>query len=415
MKTMAQLKYHFGLKMRMYPNSKQKQLIKLNSDAFRATYNKLVAIDQELYQLKKVKVMVDTVQQRIKQLELRKKTARNLANHFRYLLDKNIDSLCLADARLNYQKAWRQYRKVHHAGTPKFRKKSYCEKYQTNCQYGKNATMDMFSGNAKFLDATHFQLPKLGKVRVSGSQKRLLNNKRDIRIGTITISKDACERYFVSLQLASDTPFVQVPQKASSQVGVDLNTDNFLTDSNGKQIANPRYYRTIKNKLAKAQRILSRRQLRAKKEHRNLRDAKNYQKQRKIVAQLHEKVRNQRNNFLHVITTALINSHDLVVAENLRSSNMLKNHALAMSIADVGWRDFLGKMEYKAALYGRTFITVNPKNTTQTCHNCGHIMGQNGTAKLTLKDRQWTCPKCDVHHIRDVNAAKNILAKGLAK
>lgn len=74
---------------------------------------------------------------------------------------------------------------------------------------------------------------------------------------------------------------------------------------------------------------------------------------------------------------------------------------------------FLGKMEYKVALYGRTFIT--PKNTTQTCHKSSHIIGQNDTAKLMLKDRQWTCPKCGVHHIRDINAAKNILAKGLAK
>lgn len=92
---------------------------------------------------------------------------------------------------------------------------------------------------------------------------------------------------------------------------------------------------------------------------------------------------------------------------------MLKNHALALSISDVGWRSFLQKLAYKAELYGKTFITVNPKNTTQTCSECGFIIGSGNTKKLTLEDREWTCPSCNTYHIRDVNAAKNILSKGL--
>src|SRR5699024_12878908 len=101
-------------------------------------------------------------------------------------------------------------------------------------------------------------------------------------------------------------------------------------------VANPRYYRTIKGKIAKAQKVLSRRQRRAKKEKRSLRDSKNYQKQRVLVAKLHDRVRNQRNNFLNHVTTALINNHDLVVVENLRSKNMLKNHALRSEERRVG-------------------------------------------------------------------------------
>ncbi|MDF4015145.1 RNA-guided endonuclease InsQ/TnpB family protein, partial [Limosilactobacillus fermentum] len=99
----------------------------------------------------------------------------------------------------------------------------------------------------------------------------------------------------------------------------------------------------------------------------------------------------------------------------LRSKNMLKNHALAMSIADVGWRTFLGMLAYKAELYHRQFLTVNPKNTTQACHECGFVMGTAGTEKLTLADREWTCPKCHAHHVRDHNAAQNILTKGIIK
>jgi len=242
--------------------------------------------------------------------------------------------------------------------------------------------------------------------------EKLFIVRDNIRVGTITISMDATGRYFVSMQLASDYPFVETQSKVGSSIGIDLNTENFLTDSNGNVVANPRYYRSIKGKLAKAQRKLSRRALRAKKEQRPLRNAKNYQKQRALVATLQRKVANRRKNFLHLVSTTLIKNHDLVVAEELRSKNMLRNHALAMSIADVGWRIFLGMLSYKANLYGHKFVTINPRNTTQTCSECGFVL--TGDQKLTLADREWTCPQCGTYHIRDHNAAKNILAKGLA-
>ena len=414
MKPISKLAYHFGLKMRIYPSTKQKQIIQINSDISRTVYNKMVAIDQELYRLKQVKLPIDTIQARINELEKRK-NARNMSNHYQYMQDERIDSLTKANAIQNYQKAWKMYRKVHKVGTPNYHKKGYQQSYQTNCQYHKNKSMDMFSGSVRFIDKKHIQIPKLGKLRVSGSYRRILDKKNDIRIGTVTISKDSADRYFVSMQLGSDTPFVKNLPKTNSQIGIDLNTENFLTTSNGVIVDNPRYYRTIKHKLAKAQRTLSRRELRAKKEKRNLAHAKNYQKQRRLVAKLHDKIRNQRNSFLNYLSMVLINNHDLIVAENLRSSNLLKNHALAMSIADVGWRSFLQKLEYKANLYGRTFITVDPKNTTQMCHECKFVMGTDDTQKLTLKDRQWTCPRCGAFHIRDHNASLNILDKGLAK
>src|SRR5690625_7349877 len=112
-------------------------------------------------------------------------------------------------------------------------------------------------------------------------------------------------------------------------------------------IVNPRFNCKTKKKLAHAQRVLSRRQRRAKKEGRTLRLAKNYQKQRLVVAKLHDKIRRQRNDFLQVLSTALIKNHDLVVAEELRSRNLLKNHALSQAISDVGWRSFLNMLAYK--------------------------------------------------------------------
>ena len=414
MKSMAKMKYHYGLKMRCYPSDQQKQLIKINSDASRFIYNEMVAIGKELMQLRRVKLPIDTVQDRIKQLTMRQ-NAKQMSNHYQFLEDERIDSLAKANAIQNYRKAWNAFRKVHSAGVPKFHRKSYRWRYQTNCQYPGQKTALLTNGTVCFLDNSHVKVPKIGLLRVAGSQARLLKRMRETRIGTVTLTKDSADRFFLSMQLASDESFVEASKADHGHIGIDLNTDNFLTDSEGNIVPNPRYYRTIKGKLVKEQRILSRRQRRAKKEHRSLQDSKNYQKQRLLVAKLHAKVMNQRHNFLQQISTALIKNHDLVVAEELRSKNMLKNHALALSISDVGWRSFLGMLAYKADLYGRQFITVSPRNTTQTCHNCGFVMGINGTVKLTLADRKWTCPNCGTHHIRDWNAAKNILDKGIAK
>ena len=414
MKSMAQLEYHYGLKMRCYPSDQQKQIIKVNSDASRFIYNEMVAIGKELWQLSRVKLPIDTVQDRIKQLTMRQ-NAKQMSNHYQFLEDKRIDSLAKANAIQNYRKAWNAFRKVHTAGVPKFHRKSYRWRYQTNCQYPGQKTALLTNGTVCFLDNSHVKVPKIGQLRVAGSQARLLKRMCETRIGTVTLTKDPADHFFLSMQLASDESFVKVSKANHEHIGIDLNTDNFLTDSEGNTVPNPRYYRTIKGKLAKEQRILSRRQRRIKKEHRSLRDSKNYQKQRLLVAKLHVKVMNQRHNFLQQISTALIKNHDLVVAEELRSKNMLKNHALAMSIADVGWRSFLNMLAYKADLYGRQFITVSPKNTTQTCHDCGFVMGSGGTKKLTLADRKWTCPQCHTHHIRDHNAALNILEKGFQK
>ena len=414
MKLMAQMKYHYGVKVRIYPSDRQKKIIKINSDASRFIYNEMVAINKELMQLRRVKLPIDIVQDRIKQLTMRQ-NAKQMSNHYQFLEDKRIDSLTKANAIQNYRKAWNAFRKVHATGVPKFHRKSYHWRYQTNCQYPGQKTALLTNGTVCFLDNSHVKVPKIGLLRVAGSQARLLKRICETRIGTVTLTKDSADRFFLSMQLASDTPFVNWPQNTGKQIGIDLNTENFLTTSNGDTVANPRYYRIIKGRLAKAQRILSRRARRAKQEHRPLRTSKNYQKQRLLVAKLHAQVFERQRDFLHNVSTTLIKNHDFVAAEELRSKNMLKNHALAMSIADVGWRTFLGMLAYKAELYHRQFLTVNPKNTTQACHECGFVMGTAGTEKLTLADREWTCPKCHAHHVRDHNAAQNILTKGIIK
>ena len=415
--TMAQLPYHYGVKLRIFPSTEQKRLIKRNSDASRFIYNEMNGMNRELYQLKQVKIPITLVQQRIQTLKQRlRHPATGISNLHGWLNNHELDSLMKANAIKNYHNAWKLFHKVHQAGTPAFHKRRTEQTYQTACLYAKKVqTLNMLTGSVRLLDQRHIQIPKLGRLRFKGFPTKLLQKSQTIRIGTVTLSMDATGRYYVSLQLASEHPFVITPdQTTHGKIGIDLNLDNFLTDSTGNVVANPRYYRSMRGKLAKAQRKLSRRAIRAKKEHRTLRKSANYQRQRLVVANLQRKVANQRHNFLQLLSTTLIKNHDLVVAEELRSKNMLRNHALAMSIADVGWRTFLGMLAYKADLYDRKFITINPRNTTQTCSQCQFVMGTDGTHKLTLKDRDWTCPRCQAHHIRDWNAAKNILAKGLA-
>lgn len=142
--------------------------------------------------------------------------------------------------------------------------------------------------------------------------------------------------------------------KTDAEIGIDLNVENFYADSNGEIVTNPRYSSRQKRRLANTQRKLSRRIVRAKKEHRPLREAKNVEKQRLLVAKLTAKVMQCRRNFLHRTSTALIKNHDLVAAEELRSQNLLKNHALAMSIQDNGWRMFLSMLTIRQHCTART-------------------------------------------------------------
>ena len=413
-KAMKDYKYHFGLKLRIYPDYQQRKIIKMNSDASRFVYNEMVYINLELWKFGNPKIYISGVSERIEQLKSLKETTSQLKDRYYWLRDKNVDSLAIDNAKLKYQKAWKLYRQIDSHGTPQFKRKSYIEKYQTNPHYKAKEEAHLTNANAKFLDEKHLQLPKLGRIRYKGSKKRLqqlfeLDKQQEMRIGTLTIIRDGCGDYYVSMQLASDEPFVKAFEKTELQIGIDLNVENFYADSFGNIVDNPRYYKKIRKRLKNAQRKLSKRIVRAKKENRSLINGKNIQNQRRMVAKLTAKVMRRRDAFQHILSVALIKNHDLVAAEELRSKNLLKNHALAQSIQDVGWRSFLSKLEYKAKLYGKVFITVDPKNTTQTCSECGHVMS--GKDKLTLKVREWRCPKCGAYHIRDVNAAKNILNK----
>ena len=150
----------------------------------------------------------------------------------------------------------------------------------------------------------------------------------------------------------------------------------------------------------------------AVRDNRPLSEASNYQKQRLRTAVLQRKVSRSREDYLQVQTKRLVESQDLIVSEDLKVKNMLRNHKLAYGIADVSWGSFFILLSQKAALYGKEYMKVPAKDTTQTCSGCGHVM--KGEEKIPLGVEEWTCPVCGIHHLRDYNSARNVLQRGLA-
>ncbi|MFF4483423.1 RNA-guided endonuclease InsQ/TnpB family protein [Streptomyces sp. NPDC001520] len=213
---------------------------------------------------------------------------------------------------------------------------------------------------------------------------------------TVTVSRDAAGRWFVSL-LVEDT--IAPAPATNAAVGIDAGVTSLVTLSTGEKIANPRHERRDRKRLAKAQRELSRK----------AKGSANREKARRRVAGVHARIADRRRDFLHKLSTRLVRENQTVVIEDLTVRNLLKNGKLARAISDAAWTDLRMMLEYKCAWYGRELVTVDRWfPSSKLCGACGTVRG-----KLPLNVREWTC-ECGAVHDRDVNAARNILAAGLA-
>lgn len=415
MKKMNSYKFHSGIKMRAYPSNKQRHIVFLNSRAKDYVYNKCKAIDDELFYLRKVKIYSQPIAERIEFLKSLRGDYKQIANMAPFLNGKDIDSMAGANAIADYNKAWDNYKKVPGTGIPTFHKRTNIYSYQTSPHYQNGKITGSY-----FVDESHIVLPKVGRVRVKGDAEyihRMLTNTE--RFGTFTVTIEPDGRCFISVQLASDTAFKEKYEKNDSAVGIDVNVKNTYSDSDGNVINNPKYLSKAEEKLAKEQRKLSKKLESAKSDcpdDMKLRDflltRMKYQAQRKKVAHIHSHVANQREDFLNCCTKELVKNHGIIISEDLKVKNLLKNHCLAKSISDVSWDKLFIKLKHECDARGRKYIKVSPQLTSQTCHECGSILPIK--ERLTLSDREWTCPNCGTHLDRDINSAKNIKDRGLA-
>jgi putative transposase len=215
---------------------------------------------------------------------------------------------------------------------------------------------------------------------------------------TVTVSRDPCGRWYVSFAVDVADP-VQLPP-AGAVVGVDLGIKDFAVTSGGQKIPNPRRLEWRARNLARYQRRLARCQT----------GSANRGKAKAKVARAHRKARASRADFLHRTSARLVRDHDVIVIEDLAVKNMVRNRSLAKAISDCGWGEFRRQIEYKAATAGRHLIVIDRwYPSSKTCSACGYLL-----TSLSLSTRTWHCPSCGTRHDRDINAAKNVLAAGLA-
>ena len=353
-------------KYRIYPNEEQINYLQKTFGCTRFIYNQMLADRIKSYEENKdldIKI-------------IKYPTPAQYKKEYEWL--KEVDSLALANAQMNLDKAYKNFFRDKSVGFPKFKSKKNNHKlYTTNNQNG-----------TVFIENNRIKIPKL-KSMIKIKQHREFVGL----IKSCTISQNPSGKYFISILV--DTENIQLP-KLDTKVGIDLGIKEFAITSDGEMFSNPKWLNKSEKRLRKLQKDLSRKQ----------KGSNNRRKDRLKVAKLHEKISNQRKDYLHKISHYIISENQVIVIEDLKVSNMIKNHKLAKSIANVSWFEFRRQLEYKSEWYGRELI-IAPSNyaSSQLCSNCGNKSSQT----KDLSCRTYICPVCGMIMDRDINASKNLL------
>ncbi|CAD5980633.1 Putative transposase in snaA-snaB intergenic region [Planktothrix tepida] len=294
-------------------------------------------------------------------------------------LKENCYSSVLQCVAINLDRAYKNFFEGR-AKFPNFKSKHH----KQSIQYPQSVTV-----NGEYL-----KVPKIGEI------KAIFHREVTGKIKTVTISKTSTDKYFASI--LCEVEGTDVKQSGDNIIGIDLGLKDFAITHNGEnatKYANPKHlYRHQKN-LARKQKKLSRK----------TKGSKSREKFRKIVAKVHEKITNSRQDFLHKLSRKLVNESQVIVVENLNVKGMVKNRKLSKAISDVGWGKFVNFIDYKLKQSNGELVEIDRFfPSSKTCSSCGHVLDG-----LSLDIREWDCPNCHTHHDRDENAALNIRNEGI--
>jgi putative transposase len=363
------MKTNKAFKYRFYPTVAQQEMLAKTFGCVRVVYNHLLDWRGKEYSLHGNKINYTKTSAKLTELKQDGK--------YKWLND--VSSVALQQALRNQDRAFSNFFN-NRAKYPNFKRK------------GNNQSFNLMGSAFRVKDGQVYIAKSSEPLNIKWS-RQLLG-----KVGSLTISKDCANRYFVSF-CASEVEIESKPI-VEKTVGIDLGLTDFAITSDGKKFKPLKALLKYQNRLAKAQRQL------AKK----IKGGNNRNKARIKVSRIHNKITDSRKDFLHKLSTKLINENQVICLEDLNVAGMVKNHKLAKHISDASWSEFVRQLEYKASWYGKAISKVSPwYPSSQICSDCGHNSG-----KKPLDVRKWDCI-CGVTHDRDINASKNILTAGLAE